>query len=87
MLFPTNGLLPELIKDRTEQILKQCPKSIIAVKLSMDGLSHEHDALRNSPGSFEKTLKTYHLLKGLPALYPNFELGINTVLTPSSKFG
>ena len=85
MLFPTNGLLPELIKDRTEQILKQCPKSIIAVKLSMDGLSHEHDALRNSPGSFEKTLKTYHLLKGLPALYPNFELGINTVFCSENQ--
>lgn len=85
MLFPTNGLLPELIKDRTEQILKQCPKSIIAVKLSVDGLCHEHDALRNTPGSFEKTMATYHLLKGLPDAYPNFELGINTVFCSENQ--
>ena len=85
MLFPTNGLLPGLIKDRTEQILKQCPKSIIAVKLSMDGLYDEHDALRDTPGSFEKTLETYHLLKGLLDTYPNFELGVNTVFCSENQ--
>jgi len=85
MLFPTNGLLPEVIKSRTEQILKQCPDSIIAVKLSMDGLYHEHDALRNTPGSFEKTMTTYHLLKGLLNKYPNFELGINTVFCSENQ--
>jgi len=85
MLFPTNGLLPELIRDRTEQVLKQCPQSIIAVKLSMDGLYHEHDALRNTPGSFEKTMATYHLLKGLLDVYPNFELGINTVFCSENQ--
>ncbi len=85
ILFPTNGLLPELIKEQTEQILKQSPKSIIAVKLSMDGLYDEHDALRNTPGSFEKTLDTYHLLKGLLDTYPNFELGINTVFCSENQ--
>lgn len=85
MLFPTNGLLPELIKDRTEQILKQCPNSIIAVKLSLDGLYQEHDRLRNTPGSFDKTLATYDLLKSLPAIYPNFELGINTVFCSENQ--
>jgi MoaA/NifB/PqqE/SkfB family radical SAM enzyme len=85
ILFPTNGLLPELIKDRTEQILAQCPESIIAVKLSMDGLFHAHDTLRNTPGSFEKTMKTFHLLKGLAAIHPNFELGINTVFCSENQ--
>ncbi len=85
MLFPTNGLLPDLIKNRTEQVLKRCPESIIAVKLSLDGLYHEHDALRNTPGSFEKTMKTYHLLKGLLDVYPNFELGINTVFCSENQ--
>lgn len=85
MLFPTNGLLPQLIRDRTEQILQQCPGSIIAVKLSMDGLYYEHDALRNTPGSFEKTLSAYHLLKELLNTYPNFELGINTVFCSENQ--
>ncbi|MDH4233151.1 MAG: radical SAM protein [Nitrospirota bacterium] len=85
MLFPTNGLLPELIKERTEQILRQCGKSVIAVKLSMDGLRNDHDVLRNTPGSFEKTMATYHLLKGLLDIYPNFELGINTVFCSENQ--
>ncbi len=85
MLFPTNGLLPDLILDRTEQILKQCPNSIITVKLSLDGLSEDHDTLRNTPGSFAKTMETYELLKGLPALYPNFELGVNTVFCSENQ--
>ena len=85
MLFPTNGLLPDMIKERTEQILRRCPNSIITVKLSLDGLFDEHDALRNTPGSFDKTLATYHLLKKLPGIYPNFELGVNTVFCSENQ--
>ena len=85
MLFPTNGLLPELIKERTEQILKNSPKSIIAVKLSIDGLNQAHDTLRNTPGSFDKTIQTYRLLEKLVDKYPNFELGINTVFCSKNQ--
>jgi len=85
MLFPTNGLLPELIKDRTEQILNHCKKSVIAVKLSIDGLNRAHDALRNTPNSFDKTIQTYHILKGLLDKYPNFELGVNTVFCSANQ--
>jgi radical SAM protein with 4Fe4S-binding SPASM domain len=85
MLFPTNGLLPELIRNRTEEILKKCPESIITVKLSMDGLYDEHDRLRNTPGSFEKTMMTYNLLRELLDPYPNFELGVNTVFCSENQ--
>lgn len=85
MLYPTNGQLPDIIKDRTEQILKHCKKSIIAVKLSLDGLNGAHDALRNKPGCFEKTMRTYHLLGDLLGRYPHFELGINTVLCSQNQ--
>jgi MoaA/NifB/PqqE/SkfB family radical SAM enzyme len=79
MLFPTNGLLPELIGEKTERIVRDCPQSVIAVKLSLDGLGDDHDMLRNTPGSFVKTMETYRLLADLIGRYPNFELGINTV--------
>ncbi|MBI4710830.1 MAG: radical SAM protein [Nitrospirae bacterium] len=79
MLFPTNGMLPEVIKDKTEQILRHCKNSVIAVKLSVDGLKDRHDAIRNTNGSFDKTMQTYQMLAGLLEKYPNFELGINTV--------
>lgn len=85
MLFPTNGLLPELIMERTERIVRECPKSVIAVKLSLDGLGDEHDRIRNTQGSFRKTMETYNLLASLIDRYPNFELGINTVFCAENQ--
>ena len=85
MLFPTNGLLPEVIRDRTEEILARCPKSTIVVKLSVDGLDGAHDALRHHSGSFDKVMQTYHMLEDLIDTYPNFELGINTVFCSENQ--
>ncbi|MBI5025863.1 MAG: radical SAM protein [Nitrospirae bacterium] len=85
MLYPTNGMLPEVIKDTTEEILKHCKKSIVVVKLSLDGLYSAHDTLRRSPGSFEKTMQTYEVLSEFLSKYPNFELGINTVFCSENQ--
>ncbi len=85
MLFPTNGLLPELIREQTVHILEDCPKSVIAVKLSLDGIGAEHDRLRNTPGSFNKTMETYRLLEGLLDGHPHFELGVNTVFCSENQ--
>ena len=85
MLLPTNGLLPELIRERTERILAECPRSVIALKLSVDGVGAEHDALRATPGGFERVMQSYRLLAPLLARYPNFELGINTVFCASNQ--
>jgi MoaA/NifB/PqqE/SkfB family radical SAM enzyme len=85
LLFPTNGLLPEVITDRTERILRSCPKSVIVVKVSVDGLEGDHDQLRRSPGAFEKALETYRSLGKLRGRYPNLELGINTVFLSENQ--
>lgn len=85
MLFPTNGLAPALIGERTEQILQRCPGSVIAVKLSIDGLHEDHDRLRDTPGSFDKTLDTYERLRDLLDMHPNFELGVNTVFLSQNQ--
>ncbi len=85
MLFPTNGLMPERIRDRTERILGRCPNSAIVVKLSLDGIGGEHDALRRSPGAFDKALETWRLLGALRRRYPNLELGINTVFLSENQ--
>jgi radical SAM protein with 4Fe4S-binding SPASM domain len=85
MLFPTNGLMPDLIKDKTEQILKYCKKSVVTVKLSLDGLYGDHDRLRDTPGCFDKTMQTYELLGELLDKYENFELGVNTVFCSENQ--
>ena len=85
MLFPTNGLMPRLIKQQTEKILQRCPNSIIAVKLSIDDLEEKHDTLRNTPNSFIKNIRTYELLGDLVDQYENFELGVNTVFCAQNQ--
>jgi len=85
ILLPTNGLLPEAIREQTEAILKHCKKSTVAVKLSLDGPEEVHDRLRGVPGAFHKTLETYEKLRPLLGRYRNFELGINTVFCSANQ--
>ncbi len=79
MLYPTNGLLPELIATQTGRILRACANSVVAVKLSLDGVGEAHDRLRGTPNGFAQAMQTYERLAPLLARHPNFELGINTV--------
>jgi radical SAM protein with 4Fe4S-binding SPASM domain len=84
--IPTNALLPGKIEEKTRDILETCGKSVVAVKLSMDALYADHDALRGAKGSFEKLMDTYHRLVPLLEEYPNFELGINTVFCGANQY-
>ena len=83
--LPTNGLLPDVIFEKTEEILVHCKKSVVAVKLSLDGIGEEHDKIRETPGNFEKMMETYEKLSPLLEKYPNFELGINTVFCSQNQ--
>jgi radical SAM protein with 4Fe4S-binding SPASM domain len=85
ILFPTNGLLTDTITTRIEEILAVCDKSIITVKLSLDGLEDLHDSIRGTKGSFKKTMQTYKALGKLVDSHPNFELGINTVFSSGNQ--
>jgi radical SAM protein with 4Fe4S-binding SPASM domain len=81
ILFPTNGLLTVVIKEKIEEILDYCRKSTIVVKLSLEGLQDLHDSIRGMKGSFQKTIQTYRTLRTLLDIYPHFDLGINTVFS------
>ncbi len=85
MLFPSNGMMPEHIRECIEEVLTSCPESVVALKLSLDGIGTAHDSLRNTPGSFDNVIKTYSLVSGLVGRYPNFELGINTVFCSQNQ--
>jgi radical SAM protein with 4Fe4S-binding SPASM domain len=85
ILFPTNGLLTDVITERIGEILDQCKRSTIVVKLSLEGNEEVHDAIRGVSGSFQKTMQTYSALGSLIDKYPNFELGINTVFCSANQ--
>lgn len=79
ILIPTNGIATDKIEQTTREILEDCPKSVITVKLSIDGPPALHDSIRGFSGAFDAVMRTYEALKGLPVRHKNFELGINTV--------
>ncbi|KPK38041.1 MAG: hypothetical protein AMJ69_09505 [Gammaproteobacteria bacterium SG8_47] len=85
ILISTNALTPRRIQEQTEAILRDCPRSVVVVKLSLDGVGDDHDQLRATPGSFDKTLATYQALAPLLNRYANFELGINTVFCADNQ--
>ena len=85
LTYPTNGSLPEIIAERTEEILKRCRDSVVVVKLSLDGVGADHDALRQVPGGFDRLMRAYERLASLAGRYPRLELGINTLFCSENQ--
>lgn len=81
--IPTNGILSNTIENTTKKILEKCPKTSIIVNLSLDGVGPKHDEIRGIAGNFDRSLDTFQRLKRLRNEFPNFELGIHSVV---SKF-
>lgn len=77
--YPTNGLLTEVVAERTEEILERCRNSVVVVKLSLDGVGRDHDALRRAPGAFDRVMRTCERLAALAERHPRLELGVNTL--------
>ena len=85
MFFPTNGIQPDRIKEMTEEIVRDCPKTAITVKISIDAVGDLHSEMRGVKNTFENCVKTYEALEPLLDKYENFDLGINTVFAESNQ--
>lgn len=83
--LPTNGVAPNLVVPMTEEILQRSPNSAIVCKVSLDGLYAEHDAIRATPGNFDKAMETWEGLRRLGEKYDNLQLGINTVFCSENQ--
>jgi len=85
LTYPTNGLLPDAIAGTTEEILARCPRSVVVVKLSLDGVGEAHDAVRRVPGGFARLMETYGELAALARRHPALELGVNTLFCAENQ--
>ncbi len=85
LTVPTNGLLPDAIEETTAELLRRCPRSVVVVKVSVDGVGADHDAIRGTPGGFEKAMRSCARLARLARREPRLELGVNTVLSRSNQ--
>jgi len=83
--IPSNGLAVDLIERQVKEILEVLSdgKTTLTVKLSLDGVGERHDEIRGVRGNFARAIETYKRLGRLREKYPNFHLGINTII---SKF-
>jgi MoaA/NifB/PqqE/SkfB family radical SAM enzyme len=81
--IPTNGLLPDLIKGKTREILGTCKDAMVVVNVSIDGIGIEHDKIRGVKGNFERSSQTIKGLHELKKEFDNLEFGVNSVV---SKF-
>ncbi len=79
--IPTNGIQDKIIPGRVEKILAACPESEVIINLSLDGVGANHDRVRGVKGNFERAMRTYAGLKALKGRYPNFTLGVHSVLS------
>lgn len=86
LTIPTNGLLPAVVAERTAEILRRCGRSVVVVKLSLDGVGRDHDALRAVPGAFDKVMEACERLAPLVERFPRLEVGVNTLFCAENQW-
>jgi sulfatase maturation enzyme AslB (radical SAM superfamily) len=66
-----------------EEILKLCQPqgTTLITNISLDGVGGDQDYLRGYKGNFSKTLQTYRGLRRLQERYPNFFVGVYSIIS------
>jgi len=81
LAIPTNGILTEKIINFCAIVLKEYPRLILSVAVSLDGTKDLHDSTRGVEGVFDKAIETLKELLKLKKQHKNFEIIVNTVIT------
>lgn len=79
--IPTNASLYKVIPGRVQRILEHCPGTELVINVSLDEIGEKHDEIRGFPNSFTRAMTTYQALQDLTKAFPNFTLGIHTVIS------
>ena len=83
--IPTNGLLPELVEEKTREILQVIatanPRIRLTVKPSLDHIGKKHDKIRGVQGNFKKVMILFKRLQILKKEYSNLYPELGTVIS------
>jgi len=79
--IPTNGSLTGRVVESTETMLKQNPNIDLHIDVSIDGIGDDHDRIRNTPGLFDRAVRTYRELRNLEKHYPNFSVCVQITVS------
>ncbi len=81
--IPTSGSMPKLVCEKIEEILKVCKPfgTTLISNISIDGIGPDQDYMRGSKNNFINTLETYKGLRELQKKYPNFFVGVYSIIS------
>ena len=81
--IPTNGLLPDRVRNWTGKIAEACEENHVSlvINLSIDGIGEEQDAIRGVRGCWSRVLKSLEGLRELKDKHPGLTVGIHTVVS------
>jgi len=83
LVLPTNGSLPDRIRDAVMMLVRIGKGMETIVNLSVDGPGAVHDRHRGSGGSFDRVLETYESL--IPGRGRNLKIGFNITVSDGNK--
>lgn len=83
--IPTNGILTDLILEKTQSLLSRFPRIAFRITVSIDALGEIHDHFRKVKGCFEKATRTLKQLSELKKQYPNLLVLTNTTFSADTQ--
>ena len=79
--IPTNGILTERVTECASRILRSSALDELRINVSLDGTREIHDAIRNTPGCFDRARETILRLRDLKQTHRNLHVSASTVLS------
>ncbi len=80
--IPTNGMMPDLVKNQTAKMLSEGVK--LGVTVSIDGIAAVNDKIRGVEGSYKLARRTLSHLSVVKKAQPRLDLSVGMTLTPEN---
>ncbi|MFH1332567.1 MAG: radical SAM protein [archaeon] len=78
--IPTNGMLPDVIYEKTREMLQLGKVKSFSLNLSLDGTKQIHNKIRGV-NCYDLVFKTYYKVVGLKKEFPYFSIKVSTTLS------
>ena len=91
LTIPSNGWYTEKMETQINYMMESCKKITLNQQISIDGIGKDHDFIRmdkqvkDGENSFEKAIKTIHMLKRLQKKYERINIGIIATFTEQNQ--
>jgi MoaA/NifB/PqqE/SkfB family radical SAM enzyme len=81
----SNGQIQKRIMPDVTRILDECPNLNVTVALGIDGLKHQHEKIRQKPGSWDIAIDTARQLQEIKKEHPRLDIQTCTCFMHSNQ--